>query len=545
MSTPLFTRRSMLLGGAGLLGLGALTACGGASDAGDTGSGGNGARATLPNHVAFAGPTPDLPGNEMGVNPGFTSYPSIDDLVTMIDSPPGDGQPVSVMAKYWSAARPAMAENSFWQNLNELLGSQMDIEMVPGTDYPTKFATTVAGGEMPDIFTVEPTRELPRLLASSAVDLTDHLSGDAISAYPYLANNPQAAWPYTLYGGRIYTLPVFRGLLSSTICFQRTDLLEEKGMDEAPTSFEDFFAWASELNDPAGGRWAFANFPYEFLRQSLGLPNEWQEEGGVFTSAWEKDEQEEFLSAGRTIVEAGLVHPEGFTGEGWKDRFYNGQAYLCRDSIAAWTQFYSQFDTANPGGAVEDFRIDGVSMFDYDSGVTGAPWRGPDVSVTCAIGKQAEDRVEAILGILNYLAAPIGSTERISGRLGVEGVHYTIVDGTPTSTDLGKSESFALTDLIAAPYEIITRYADAVEGLYGFESEIAPTAVANPADALYSETRLSAGASLTTLIDDATNEILQGRQPVSDWSGVVSDYMANGGSDIKAELEDAFAAANA
>ena len=51
-------------------------------------------------------------------------------------------------------------------------------------------------------------------MAAKAVDLSDHLAGDAILDYPNLANIPTDCWDVGRFNGRIYGLPSPRGAVS-------------------------------------------------------------------------------------------------------------------------------------------------------------------------------------------------------------------------------------------------------------------------------------------------------------------------------------------
>lgn len=322
------SRRQFLLGGAALGATGFLAACGGGNGgtgAGPTDGGGNEPSGwDWPAYQAFTGPQPDLPGTQDGVNAGFLAYPALADLVDTVGEAPGDGQPVTAMTPNYNRQPLDMDRNPFWQGLNERLGSVLDVRMVPGADYSNVFATTVASGEMPDLFTLYASPRLPEFLQSQALDLTDHLAGDAILAYPNLAAIPTSAWQYSVFGGRIYTIPLFRGLRTSWALIQRSDLMEQMGLNPEPQSFEELLEVAKEFTDPSQNRWAFSDFPADFLRQTLGIPNGWGLEGDTITSALTDERQMDFFEAGLRLMEAGVVHPEAFDDSGRKSRLVGG-----------------------------------------------------------------------------------------------------------------------------------------------------------------------------------------------------------------------------
>lgn len=544
--TRSISRRSLLLGGVGLTaGIGVLSACS-SNSSGTTGSsaadGGAGGGFDWPEHIPFDGPAPDLPGTPDGVNPGFLRYPDLRSLVTTVDGVPGDGRRVTAMTPNWAPARPAMGENSFWQYLNSRLGSDLDVQLVPGADYANVFSTTVASGELPDLFTLYRAPRLPELLEAEAVDLTDHLAGDAIAAYPNLANLPTEAWRFSVYNGRIRTIPLWRGLRTSNVLFQRTDLLEAAGLPTEFSDFDEFLEVAREVSDPARNRWAFANFPMEFLRQCLGIDNRWTQDGDEFVSYWADERQADLFEAGRRLMDAGVVHPDAFTGAGHKERFMSGESVFAADGMSAWAAYYQNVASSFPD-TIGTFTIDGTKVFDFASGYEGAPWRGADVLEQCGVGSGAQDRIETVLAVADYLAAPIGSVEKLASWYGKEGDHFTVENGEPTRTETGTVEWLNLGLLMNAPFEVdAPGFPEAVSVQHAFQTYLNSDAKRNPADGLYAESLVANGGSLDITMTDLTNEILQGRQDAGAWQTAVDDYQLNGGEEIAADLAEVYAA---
>ncbi|GAB2987021.1 type 2 periplasmic-binding domain-containing protein [Actinotalea caeni] len=537
------SRRQFLLGGAALGATGFLAACGGGNGgtgAGPTDGGGNEPSGwDWPAYQAFTGPQPDLPGTQDGVNAGFLAYPALADLVDTVSEAPGDGQPVTAMTPNYNRQPLDMDRNPFWQGLNERLGSVLDVRMVPGADYSNVFATTVASGEMPDLFTLYASPRLPEFLQSQALDLTDHLAGDAILAYPNLAAIPTSAWQYSVFGGRIYTIPLFRGLRTSWALIQRSDLMEQMGLNPEPQSFEELLEVAKEFTDPSQNRWAFSDFPADFLRQTLGIPNGWGLEGDTITSALTDERQMDFFEAGLRLMEAGVVHPEAFDDSGRKSRLSEGQALFAQDGLGGWNAFYSTA-TNNFPEIAETFDIDGTKMFDFADGYTGRPWRAADVLEQCVVGASAESRIEAVLGVANWLAAPIGSTEKLYQTYGVEGEQFEMVDGAPKRTEAGGDQWLNLQLLVSAPFAVEDAlHPHAVERLHAFQTYLAENAIRSAADGLYSETLVSDGGVAETTFKDLTNDIVQGRRSVDEWTREVDDFMLSTGQQIIDELTQA------
>src|SRR5207247_159089 len=101
-------------------------------------------------------------------------------------------------------------QNPQWQAVNKALGAKVDINVVAFADYAAKFNTIVSGGDLPDMMYLKQVPNLPAFLQSQCANLTEYLSGDAIKAYPNLANIPTLSWMNTVYAGGIFGVPIPR-----------------------------------------------------------------------------------------------------------------------------------------------------------------------------------------------------------------------------------------------------------------------------------------------------------------------------------------------
>lgn len=494
----------------------------------------------LPEHVPFDGAPPDLPGDpETGLMDAYFQYPASPKAVT--GAPPGDGEVVGSLVRTDSPVPPDVSRNTFWQELNRRLGSDLRINIVPGPDWGQKFATTVAGDVLPEVFFVDSaTPKLPQFMDASALDLTPYLSGSRAADYPFLANIPTDTWAPTAINGKIMGVPVPRGVMSTSVLYKRQDLLEAKGITEDPTTFEEFLELCQELTVPAENTWALGSVPLDLIRQMLGIPNQWIEKNGSLTRNFELPEQEEALAAARRLVDAGVLNPDTFAAQGndVKNWFGSGRSYFTTDTFSAWPQFFREQTSG------EDFAMAVVRTPDYD-GTEGmaCAWLGNPTYGFSSLRKDAEDRVEALLGVLNYLAAPFGTQEYLFRVYGVEGVHYTLDGSDPVLTDRGTSETpLGFRYLTDAPWPIyVPGNRESTQAWYDGQKMAVAYGSADPVLGLYSETSSQLGGSIGGRIDDLTSDILQGRKPVSAWADGVASWKAAGGDQIRDELEQALA----
>src|SRR5205807_8056649 len=122
--------------------------------------------------------------------------------------------------------------------------------------------------------------------------------------------------------------------------------------------------------------------PTSYVRMMLGMPNNWKEAGGKFTSVYEADGNEDALEACRKLVAAGVVNPDTFSAKAAarKQWFNGGIAAFDYDSFVAWNQYYSD-NTAGDAFAVDMLDVPGVS------GGEGKVWMGAALNNVAAFNK--------------------------------------------------------------------------------------------------------------------------------------------------------------
>lgn len=534
--TPSISRRTLLTTGlaTGTLGGLALAGCSneGRGAQGPTDQGAQ--NAVLPSYIPYEGIDPDIPASD-GVANTFFAYPS--DPVQGISETPGDGDPITTMGLTNTPIPPGLDQNTFWQELNERIGSPLDISLYNPSDYEDRFPTAVAGDQLTDIFCVGSAPQLPALLEEKALDLTEHLAGDAIADYPFLANIPTDSWKSCVYNGKIFAIPVPRGVISSYVLYGRGDLLEEQGITESPASYEDFVDICTELTAPSSNTWALSYLPIDYIRQMYGVPNAWQlGEDGSLTSAYEHEGQKEALEAGRQMVESGVVNPDAFSAQWqeYKTWFANGTTFYTYDSFSAWPGFYQL-------RASGDFSLAAFTVPMADGSGPGASWIGSATNSVTAFNKNAGDRVETLLKVMNWMAAPFGTQEYIFRKYGVEGEDHTLEGTDPILTDKGKSEvQLGLLYLTDSPWPIyLPGMPDEAQAQHDAQMAVVPDGVKNPVMGLYSETDAQKGGQINQDIGSITNDILQGREPVSAWDDVVEKWKSDGGDEIRDEFQAA------
>jgi putative aldouronate transport system substrate-binding protein len=166
------------------------------------------------------------------------------------------------------------------------------------------------------------------------------------------------------------------------------------------------------------------------------------------------------------------------------------------------------------------------------------------------VKKARADRVKLLLGVLNYLSAPFGSQEHANLYYGVKDVTYTFDErGNPLLNDRGVQEvQYSPWGTIISPPPYLFDAGGVVDPKFVSQAHpqemaVHDIAITDPTIGLYSNTNATKGAVLSQVVTDGTNNIIFGREPVRSFDQLVKDWRANGGDQIRKELEDELAKA--
>lgn len=493
--------------------------------------GGGGEHVPAPSYVPVASVEPDIKG-DADIPDTYFRYPA--NPARSVPQPPGDGNPIAILTQTFAAVTPTAPANTVWAQLNEKIGSELQIQQIPQSEYVNKFATSLAGGQLPDMFFIAEQPDMPRMVEATCLDLSEHLSGEAIKKYPNLAAIPTEAWEVGRFNGKLYGLPSPRGAMSSGILYRRDDLLSAKGIAPEWKSFQEFFDLCQEVNDPRGGRWALTVVPGQYIKNMLGIPNFWKYTGDAMESWWTSPRIEEALEAQRKVSEAGLHHPDAFSAPNTKTWFNTDLAYFNPDSFSAWAQYMAS--------AQGSFDIDGCEIPAFDGNGTGHMWMSFPSFGRSAINKNAADRVEVLLGVANYLAAPFGTQEYLDVKFGKEGADYTMDDGNPTPTQQGATNRELGVKYIAdaAQVNFLPGHEESARKLDALIRKLVPDAYRNDAVYLQSDAVSKDFEGDAKEFSALESDIVQGRKAVSEWRPAADAWWKERGQKMSDELVAAY-----
>ncbi len=526
-------RRSFLglVGGAvAFAALPALTACsGGGAAAQPTSSAGMSAATSklVPSYIPLDIVKPDIPSVN-GSSPGFTKIPS--SLVKSVQGIPGKGGSYTVMTPAWWAI--PQSDNSYFKAVNERLGAKLNFQVSDGNTYGDKIQTVLASPkDVPD-WVVIPSWNIPPRFGQAVkglfTDLSEYLAGDKIKKYPNLANLPTSAWKYSCFEGGLYGLPYPSDQVTNAF-FYRKDLFDELGL-EPPKSADEYIAVAKEITNPAKNRWGSEEV-WTGAQMMHGVDN-WKLVDGKLQNKFESNEYRAALEWGAKLFASGAVHPDAVAGNSQKEkqRFESGAVLMTCDGVGAWGEALGRNLSSNP-----KFQMQPMDFFAADGGKPTL-FRGSPAAIFSFIKKTDDpSKVEEMLALANFVAAPFGTEENMLIVNGVEGIHYTRdAQNVPQATAKGKEEVTSTYAFLvnSASVNNSVQYPGFVKTKTDWEVRQAPYVV----DPLFYGMQIqepSKFGSLGKPFDDLYKDILRGRKSLSDLDAAVATWKKNGGDELR------------
>jgi putative aldouronate transport system substrate-binding protein len=501
---------------------------------------------TLPAYVPVTGPKPDLPGTA-DIEAGYFSFPK--EFFKSVKQAPGRGNDVTIMT--WTTGGPVVPfeENSHWQAINNAMGANIKLVFVSNADYRPKFASTLAGGDLPDSMYVPrntPVVQLPTFLKSACADLTPFLGGDGIKEYPNLANIPTDAWRSVVFNRAIFGVPVTFSPVGS-VHWVHQELVD--GISATlPRTADEYKRLLVELTRPEVGQYGLASYSgqayganNEVFSAMFGAPNVWAADAsGKLTSQFETEQFKAAVAYVKDLVTAGTYHPNSPTYSVpaiRTDFSARRHVFGLHGWSAASVQFWEAGLKLNPPTKL---RI--VPPFAHDGG-QARYFTGPASFGFSILKNGSPDRIREMLRLMDYFAAPFGSEEHLLLHYGVKDVHFTLDDnGNPNLTQKGQTELSTVWNYIAAPPPVLynpnspREYATMMQT---GEKAMLSVGVDDPALYLYSEMAASQAVLLTQKVLEGLNEIVANRQPLSSLDQLVRDWRTNGGDQMRREYEQA------
>jgi putative aldouronate transport system substrate-binding protein len=497
--------------------------------------------ALLPRHQPLELVAPDFAGSGAVPN-GYLRYPTR--LVNAVPEPPGRSSlTIRTLTPYWGATPPGLGRNSYVAAVNQRMGITLKPSVQDGNRYGDKLSAVLGARDVPDLLCVpsweaERIPRFPDAVRALFADLTEQLRGDAAQAYPMLATLPTSAWRHSVWDGRLRAVPYPSDGPFPWALFYRKDLCERAGV-AAPRSIEELYAFGRQLTQPDRGVWAFGNVA-NMVQMLFKCPNNkggWRRRaGGGLEFKYELPEFRQALEFNVRLNREGLIHPDMLASRGAdsKQLFGSGRILACEDGLGAWRGMQSEQAKVTPG-----YDMQPMPIF---SAVGGAPlaWSREEPIFYTFIKKGLERaRIEELLRVLDWCAAPFGSQEYELCNFGVESQHFTRGgDQSPILTELGRRE-ICNQYLLGGRCPVVVQSDDVpgfVSDLIAYSQATAPYAEEDPFKGIKVQLPPRYAKNIL-LTEDKMTDIQRGRRQLSEFDRIVADWRNNGGDECRAVLE--------
>jgi putative aldouronate transport system substrate-binding protein len=484
----------------------------------------------VPSYIPLDLVKPDIPSVN-GSSPGFTAFPT--SLVKSIQGVPGRGGSYTAMTPAWWAVPPALPENSYYKAVNEKLGATINFQVNDGNSYADKIQTVLASPkDVPD-WVVIPSWNMPPRFGQAAkslfTDLSQYLAGDKVKKYPNLANISTAAWEMSCFEGGLYGLP-YPGTMLSDAIFYRADIFDQLGIKQ-PASAEEFLSAAKELTDPSKNRWGSEDV-WNGAQLMHGVVPKWKMVDGKLQNKVETDEYRAALEWTTKLFASGSVHPDAVAGNAQqsKQRFESGASLMANDGLGGWHEALARVLPTNP-----DFKMLPMDFFAPDGGKPTL-FRAQPAAIFSFIKKTDDPaKVEEMLSLANFMAAPFGTEENLLINNGVEGVHFKRdAQNIPQATEKGSLEVTSTYAFLVNPPIVNDKvqYPGFVETKSKWEARQAPYVQ----DDLFFGMQIqepSKFGSLAKPFEDLAKDIVRGRRSIKDLDTELATWRSKGGDELR------------
>jgi putative aldouronate transport system substrate-binding protein len=287
-------------------------------------------------------------------------------------------------------------------------------------------------------------------------------------------------------------------------------------------------------------------FAFGPIAQLFGVANGWQlGADGKLVRDRETEAYKAAVAYVRDLYAAGVYDPDQPTYNVTiaRNNYLASKLVVVQESFGGgWTDLWLRGRSQTPP-ATFNFMV----PFPAQPGVKPTHLMTPGFLLANGFRKASPERIDELLRICNWLAAPFGTQEDLLVQYGVQGTDYTFDSGgNPVPTSVGPADSLYVGWQFMSRHPWVLYY----PGLQDFgkvnqqaQQALLAVGVEDPTWGAFSQTYLSKGRSLETTFGDGVNDVISGRRPISDYDQLVKDWQTGGGESIRKEYTDQIAAA--
>jgi putative aldouronate transport system substrate-binding protein len=542
------------------------TANGGAGAA--SGASGSARIGPFPSYIPLTnGPKPDYHVDDPRFDDGFDNYPS--NPIKAVAEPPGAGSTINILNRAYFPPPTPFDQNPTWQEVNKRLNANIVLNVVAGADYQTKFVTTMAGDDLPDVmhiyngYALAP--NLQGFFKAKCADLAPYLAGDAAKDYPYLAAIPTYAWKNSVsaFDGALYLIPIQRHLptfpsFGGYFMVNTGVWNQEIGEGVVPKDAADFKRILVALNRPQENRFAVGNagtagvasengpFGLSTYAAMFGAPNNWRiDDSGKLIRNRETEEYKAAVGYLRDLMSAGLFPGDVASMPGSTSRPLHAQGRF----VVSVDGYGNSWVDLLQRGAQSGNTFHMLPPFAAAAGGKAQAFLSHGYVSMNVLKKNAPDKIKEILRVMNFLAAPFGSQEDLLLTYGLEGQDFSRDDrGNPVPTPEGIARSSYVPWRYIAQHPWVNYQADLrgyAKKAFDAQQMLMPLGVSDPTDGYFSATAWGKGQTADARFQDGIIDIILGRRSMSEYDDLVKTWQTEAGETVRKEFMESMAAAKA
>lgn len=341
-----------------------------------------------------------------------------------------------------NATQPVNPDSSLIQYMKEHLNVDLQLQIIPGSDYATRVATALASNSMPDMIRACQPYQFSQYAPTGMLLNIDDYKEYAPDYYALIDGEDRIGETNKLrINGSMYgfeTLEYYRVAIAPINAI-RTDLLEEAGLD-MPTTWDEFYDALLAIKEKhpdmtgfssrAGTRTMIGRYAYQLgsggfnvVDTTNGVYYEPEEDAYIYgpTSENFKAVIEFFAQA----YKDGILDPDyaTMTQETYWEKLSSGRTMsICDNNSFIGRVFNPALEQID-----ENAAFDIVPPLENDLGQTRQYRYNKDWTDQIIVSSQV-DEPEKVVQFLNWFYTDEG---RMLTNFGVEGQDYDIVDGNP------------------------------------------------------------------------------------------------------------------
>lgn len=264
-----------------------------------------------------------------------------------------------------------ISDEDFWNqkfdSFEEENNCVIDVEILTWTDYATNIYTGLLSDEGPDVVYVTETYDL--IAADLLVPLDQYLTDEDYQNYLYLEQGAYNS------NGELCTFPMMAG--NPCVVFYNMDMLNEAGISELPTTWDDFMNVCLTLHEanpdvyPFISSWGASNGVSAMLAGFW--PFFFQAGGSVLDDAGnlnlDSDATYQALTYINSFKENGIFDDSIVSMDDPNGKFVNGETAIIINGTGNASTFtesginwQAQFALEGPGGAATNMSVDSLAI---------------------------------------------------------------------------------------------------------------------------------------------------------------------------------------